>query len=150
MSVYIYGITFEDLVYGIPGIDSAQIGPYTEPISTTNLVAWAEDAAGLLNGALAKSGITANASLDVTAHARCKAAVKAYVTAQALGVMSVQGPVYDQARNIWEQAYRELSNNPQQLGTAYTPRVTSNIDNIDATYGPNPWSFQGNGGRGNW
>ena len=150
MSVYIYGITFEDLVYGIPGIDAAQIGPYTEPLSTTNLVAWANDAAGLLNGALAKSGIVANAQLEETAHQRCKAAVKAYVTAQALAVMGVNGPVYDQARAVWEQAYREVSDRPQNLGTAYTPRVTSNIDSIESTYGVNPWSFVGNGGRGNW
>ena len=148
MSVYIYGITFEDLVYGIPGIDAAQIGPYTEPLSTTNLVAWANDAAGLLNGMLAKSGITANAQLEPTAHQRCKAAVKAYVTSQALAVMGVNGPVYDQARNIWEQAYAEVGNRPQNLGTQYVQPVKTNLSE---SIPDSQWNYSsGWDSNGNW
>jgi hypothetical protein len=150
MSVYTYGITYEDLIYGIPGVDAAQIGPHTQPVSTQNLVLWAEDAASLLNGALAKSGIVANASLEATAHARCKAAVKDYVVVQVMITLAIDGPLYEQARTKWNQAYSELSNRPQQLGTAYADTTRSNIDTQTATYGTNTWSFQGVTGRSNW
>lgn len=150
MPVYTYGITYEDLVYGIPGVDTAEIGPQTQPVSTGNLVQWAEDAASLLNGALAKSGIVASATMDVTAHARCKAAVKDYVIAQVMAALAIEGPIYDQARTKWNQAYAELSNRPQQLGTQYADTTVSNIDTIQRDFGPNPWSFRGNGGPSNW
>lgn len=150
MSVYLYGITYEDLIYGIPGVDAAQIGPSSQPVNTTSLVQWAEDAASLLNGALAKSGITASASMDATAHQRCKTAIKDYTAAQVMSALGVDGPIYEQARTKWNQAYAELSNRPQQLGTEYADRSTSNIDTITEDYGPNPWSFVGNNSRSNW
>ena len=150
MSVYTYGITYEDLIYGIPGVDTAQIGPHTQPVSTQHLVSWAEDAASLLNGALAKSGIVASSTMDATAHARCKAAVKDYVVAQVMVTLAIEGPIYDQARTKWNQAYAELSNRPQQLGTAYADTTPSNVDTQTATYGANNWSFQGVTGRNNW
>lgn len=149
MAVYTFGLTFEDLVYGIPGIDPTDIGPNTR-VSSQNLIDWAEDASSLLAGALAKAGITTSASMDVSAHRRCSAAVKKYVAAQAMAALGIEGPIYDQARNEWNQAYAELSNRPQQLGTEYVDRVPSNIDTINADYSPPTWDFKGRSGRNNW
>jgi hypothetical protein len=149
MSVYTYGITYEDLVYSIPGVDTSEISALSR-VTTQNLIDWAEDASSQINGALAKSGITADANMDATAHRRCKSAVVDYVAMMALGTLGVEGPMYDQVRARWNVSISEFGNRPQQLGTAYTDRSTSNIDTITTTHGTNPWSFVGNGGRGNW
>lgn len=149
MAVYTYGITYEDLVYSIPGVDTSEISAHSR-VTTQNLIDWAEDAASQINGALAKSGITADANMDATAHRRCKSAIGDYVAMMALGTLGVEGPMYDQVRTRWNVAIAEIGNRPQQLGTAYADRSTSNIDTITATHGTNPWSFVGNGGRGNW
>lgn len=148
MSVYTYGITYEDLLRGIPGVDAGQIGPQTQPVSTSDLVQWAEDGSSMLNGMLAKAGITASSDMDVTAHARCKKAVRAYVASEAIGAMGVQGPVYDQTRQIWEQAYAELGNRPQNLGTQYVQPVTTNLS---STIPEGQWDYgSGWDNNGNW
>lgn len=143
MAVYVYSLTYADVVGEIPGLDASDIGAATEPLNQTNIAQWIEDGAAEVNRTLAKSGITADASLDATVHASCASAVRAYAVAKSLSVLGVTGEVYQQARDIWEQRFTELSNRPQGMGGSYTERLTTNIDTQASDIGTNPWSFAG-------
>jgi len=143
MAVYVYGLTFVDVVGEIPGLDASDIGETTVPLNQGNINQWIEDGAAQVNGQLAKSGITADANLDATVHASCAAAVRAYAVTKSLAVLGVMGDIYTQAREVWEQRYAEISNRPQGLGGPYTERLTTNIDTQETDIGTNPWSFVG-------
>ena len=143
MAVYVYSLTYADVIGEIPGLDASNIGAATEPLNQSNINQWLEDGAAEVNRQLAKSGITADASLDATTHASCASAVRAYAVTKSLAVLGVTGEVYQQAREIWEQRFTEISNRPQGLGATYTERLTTNIDTQTTDIGANPWSFTG-------
>jgi len=143
MAVYTYSLTYADVVGEIPGLDASDIGASTEPLNQGNINQWIEDGAAEINRVLAKSGITADATLDATIHASCASAVRAYAVTKSLAVLGVTGEVYQQARDIWEQRFAEISNRPQGLGGTYTERLTTNIDTQATDIGVNPWPFTG-------
>jgi hypothetical protein len=125
---YDYSVTATLVAGELPGIDDANIGANTEPISTTNLTAWINEGAAIMNAIVLKSGITPSASMDADAHDTLFAAVKAYAIHKALLVLGISGPVLDAARDVWNTAKAHYSNRPQDLGDAYTDGSTVTID----------------------
>ena len=87
---YIYGLTAADVAAEIHGVDDANIGASTEPVSTTNLTTWINDGAARFNTVLQKSGITPSASLDADAHQAIATGVKMYAVHKALLVLGKQ------------------------------------------------------------
>lgn len=135
---YDYSISAADVAAEIPGVDDANIGASTEPISTTDLDNWINDGASKLNAVLDKSGITASASMDADAHDTLKAAVRAYAVHKAMLVLGETGSLLGETRDRWNTVYAEYSNRPQQLGDAYDDGLTVNIDSDDKS---ESWSF---------
>lgn len=129
---YIYSLVAADVAAEIPGVDDANIGASTEPVSTTDLTNWINDGAAKLNAVLDKSGITASASMDADTHQVCAAAVKAYAVMKALLVMDSTGAAYEAARDEWNGVFAEISNRPQQLGDEYSDGITTVLDSLSA------------------
>jgi hypothetical protein len=142
--MYTYDIPIDDIK--IPGIEISKIGPRSEPISIADISRWIADGSAVVNSALAKSGIYPAADMDPTALTRLKGTVIAYVVLEGLGAMNVQGPIYDQAKNKYDNSYAEISNRPQQLGTIGVPATRTNLDTPPA---PTSWGFKGFT-RNNW
>ena len=140
MSVYVYGLTYADVVYEIPGVDLSSVGANTRPISIGSLNQWIEDGASQMNTLLARSGVTADANLDATVHARIAMGVRAYATHKSLAVIGAVGPVYDQCKSTWDSVYTEMSNRPSGV-TGGAGKTYVNTTPTD--YGTNPWSFLG-------
>lgn len=131
MAVYIYGLTYTDVVAEIPRLESSNVSATTEPVSTTSIAQWLEDGAAKFNGTLSKSGITADATMATEhedAHASVAAAVKAYAVMQVMAVLGMSGPVYDAAASRFTEIYSEISSRPQQLGAAYSDTLVTVID----------------------
>lgn len=127
---YIYGLTAADVAAEIHGVDDANIGASTEPVSTTNLTTWINDGAARFNAALRKSGITGSASMDADAHQAVAVGVKMYAVHKALLVLGHTGPSLDAAEREWLSIFAEYSNQPQQLGDAYDDGLTTATDGI--------------------
>jgi len=142
MTVYVYGLTYADVVDEIPGYDGSQIGASTRPVSYSVLTQWIERGSATINTMLARAGVTPSADLDADVHSRCATVVKLYVFQNALS-KNATGAKYDQARREYEQAYAELSNRPQVTLGASTPELSSNIDTSDTVHGVTDWSFIG-------
>jgi hypothetical protein len=115
MSVYIYGLTFQDIVDELPGISSENISPTTQPLSTGDLTKYIEDGAGKLNAAVAARGVQPSATMDANDHAALKECVKNYAVAKGLKVIGISGALYEAAWDSWSTQYTEYSNRPQQL-----------------------------------
>lgn len=137
-ATYDYNVTAADVAAEIPGVDDANIGANTEPLSTTDLTQWINEGAAKMNAVLDKSSISASDDLDDDAQEALVAAVKGYAVFRAVSVLGITGPVLDAARDAWNTAYSEYSNRPQQLGDAYTEGYTVNIDSDDKS---ESWSF---------
>jgi len=144
MTVYVYGLTYLDVIEEIPGIDASEISATTGRITTTGLNQYIEDGASQLNAMLERSGVTPDAAMNANSHQKIAAAVRSYAAFKSLAVLNVRGPAYDQCRRIWEQVYAELSNRPQMVGTAFSAGgIKSNILDSADEYGTTDWSFIG-------
>ena len=151
MAVYTYSLTSGDIVSELPGVSSENISATTEPLSTTDLTQFIEDGAGKLNSVLIARGITPAADMDETDHAALSAAVKAYAVAKAMRTMCATGDLYQQMQDIWNSAYAEYSNRPQNLGGSFASLTTVETDSVTvesgtATHtslGTEDWSFIG-------
>lgn len=149
MAVYVYGLTYTDVVAEIPMLDGGSLTATSEPLAQGDLTQYLEDGAGKLNAMLIARGITPASGMDETDHAALIEAVKGYAVAKALMVLGSAGPVYDQSWERWQQVYAEYSNRPQQLGGSFTPLTTTTIDDltVDAgsashdDLGGESWSF---------
>ena len=158
MAVYVYSLTYTDVIGEVPMIDGGSITATTEPVSTTNITQWIEDGAGKLNAMLIARGITPAATMDETDHSALVEAVKAYGVAKTLLVLGSAGPIYDQAWERWQQVYAEYSNRPQQLGSSAVALTTTTIDAVTvdsgvathADLGTENWSFVGMNGDSSW
>jgi hypothetical protein len=128
MAVYVYGLTYADI--NVPGHDISQIGASTEPLAQGDLTQAIEDAAGLLNSVLDRSGITASATLDDDTHAACVTAVKAYAQAEALKILGDVNGMYESVWQQWIDYYATFSAAPGNLGDAYTDTTTSFVDDL--------------------
>lgn len=157
MAVYVYSLTYVDVVAELPGIDAGSVTATTEPLSTAVINQYIEDGAGKLNAMLIARGVTPSASMDETDHAALVEAVKAYATAKCLYALAATGELYAQAWERWNSVYAEYSNRPQQLGGTFATMTTTTIDGITDDYGTakhddygtEEWSFYGFG-RDKW
>jgi len=140
---YTWGVVAADVAGELHGIDDAAIGAATSPVNTTNLTDWIDDGSARFNSVLAKSGITASASLDADAHQNIATGVKMYAAHKAMLVMGVMGPALDEAKAEWLTIYTEYSNRPQQLGTAYSDGLTTASDSDTKS---DDWDFSNNEG----
>jgi hypothetical protein len=128
---YIYSLTAADVAAEIPGVDDANIGASTEPVSTTDLTNWINDGAARFNSALDKAGITASASMDADAHQMVAAGVKAYAAHKAMLILGMGDTASAvAAEREWLAIYAEVSNRPQQLGDEYDDGLTTSIDSL--------------------
>lgn len=158
MAVYVYSLTYADVLAEVPMIDSSSISASTEPVSTTNVTQYIEDGAGKLNSMLEARGITASASLDETDHAALVEALKAYAVCKTLLILGATGTVYDQTWERWRTVYAEYSNRPQNLGSSAVALSTTVVDGITTEngiathddHGTEDWSFISLNGRSSW
>ena len=135
---YTYSVSASDVAAELPGIDDANIGASTEPLSTTDLTAWISEGAAKMNAIAARSGIDTGVGMDADAHEAIAGAVKAYVVHKALAVLGVTGELLTGARDRWNTVYAEYSNRPQQLGSAYADALSTSVDTATTT---DSWSF---------
>lgn len=158
MAVYVYSLTYTDVVAEIPMLDGGSVTATTEPLATGDITQYIEDGAGKLNSMLSARGITADANLDETDHAALVEAVKAYAVSKSLMALGAMGPLYDQSWERWQQVYAEYSNRPQQLGNTYAPQTVVETDGVTTDggvashndYGTEEWSFIGLNSKSNW
>lgn len=129
---YTYGLAAADVAAELAGVDDANIGANTEPVSTSDIDNWINDGSAKLNLVLDKSGITASASLDADTHQALAAAVKDYAVMRTMLVLGATGPAFELARDNWASVYAEYSNRPQQLGDAYEDGLSVAIDSLDS------------------
>lgn len=140
---YTYGVTNANVIAELPGMDSANFGASTEPVSTGDIDQWIDDASARINAMLDKSGIEGSASLDADALAFIATGVKAYAVWKTCQVVGITGPLLEEAKDNWLQVHSELSNRPQSLGDAYDDGLTTNIDTDTKS---EDWSFIDNEG----
>lgn len=140
---YTWGVVAADVAGELHGIDDANIGASTTPVSTTNLTTWINDGASRFNTVFAKSGGTPSADVDADAHQAIATGVKMYAAHKAMLVMGVMGPALEEARNEWLAIYTEYSNRPQQMGNAYGDRLTTASDSDTKS---DAWDFSNSEG----
>ena len=134
MASYVYGLVAADIK--VPGHDLSQIGVASESLDQGDLTQAIEDAAGLINALLDRSGITPGTSLDDDTHAACVAAIKAYAQAEALKILGDTGERYEAAWSQWQMHYSNFAAHPENLGSDYVDGLSCHID--DLTGGTEP------------
>ena len=158
MAVYVYSLTYADVVNEMPGVGAENISATTQPLSTADVTQFLEDGAGKVNSMLIARGITPAADMDETDHAALVEAVKSYAVAKSLQVIGATGPMYEQAQDRWTSVYAEYSNRPQNLGGSYSSLTTVETDSVTVTsgtashtsLGTEDWSFVGLGSDDKW
>jgi hypothetical protein len=136
--IYTYGIELDDLKT-IPTLDPRTIGPKSSPVSTRDLMRWATEGSSFVNDSLLKSGITPDENMAPETHTRCKQAVVAYVSWQAVTAMGAQAAIHDQAKAKWDNSYGELTARPQNLGASFKDNTVTNLDEPTR----HDWDFKG-------
>ncbi len=125
MAVDVFGVDYGDVLQHLP-IDSSQIGPSSEPISTSDLALYIEEAGGELAGYLAKMGYdTDDLTADVLAQLRN--AIVSYAVQRALGAMGYSGALYDNARREYQRILKALGDRPA-LAAGYSRKPATNIN----------------------
>jgi len=141
---YTFGVTAAQVTRELP-VNSANVGPNTDHVSTTDIDQWINAAAAKLNAIAKKSGVVTSSDMDVDAHDAIADAVRAYAVWMSLGVMGITGQVATDARDRWQAVYAEYSNRPQQLGDAYADTYTVQTDDADVI--GDAWDFGGTSGQ---
>lgn len=124
MAVDVFGVDYGDVLQHLP-IDSSQIGPSSEPISTSDLALYIEEAGGEVAGYLQKMNYdTSDLTEDILAQLRN--AITSYAVMRALGAMGYSGALYDNARREYNRQLRQLGDRPT-LAAGYPRKNQSTI-----------------------
>ncbi len=140
MSLYTYGLTAQDVISELPGVDSSEITATSVPVTTLDVENFISDGASRLNTVLDKYNIVPASNMDVETHGNLRASVKWFAVAAVAFNMGLE-ETYDRANLRWEKAYQEWSNRPEQLGATYVDTSSApSVDDVDQQ-GPEDYNF---------
>lgn len=125
MALTDFSVTVSDVLEKLP-LDTSQISATTEPVSTTDIEGYVQDASSELRAVLDRAAINI-ASINDDTKRQMQSAVEAYAVAEALDAMGVTGRQYDKYRDKWRDVYDRYTAQPSALATSKS-RVKSNID----------------------
>lgn len=130
MALTDFSVTVDDVLEKLP-LDTSQITATTEPVSTTDIEGFVQDASSELRAVIDRAGIGYDSINDDTKR-QMQSAVEAYAVAEALDAMGVTGRQYDKYRGKWEEARDRYTAQPSTMATSKA-RFKSNIDTDKST-----------------
>lgn len=125
MAIYSYNVTSSDVTDRLP-IDTQAITSSSEPLSTSDIDEYIDDAASEFSGVLEKSGIQGS-DLSDEAERQIQIGIEHYAVAESLKQIGHTGSDYEEARDAYRDALKRFRDQPQTLDKNHD-RVRSNVD----------------------
>lgn len=138
MSTYLHTLTYVDLVDRLPG-DLSNVSASSSGVNTSQLGAYLEEGAGVVNGLLERGGFSPE-SLDDEATQVARAAILVYAERLTLVRLGATESRIRLAGERWREHRDQILNLPSTLGDEHNAAssVQSNVDTTDPT--PKRWT----------
>lgn len=131
MAIHDYNVTASDVLDKIP-LDTSMIDGSSEPVSTTTIDGYIDEAASELSGLLRRADVDGT-KLEAEAEKHIQTAILNYAAAETLSKLGHTGRDYTQKRARYEDVKQTLKGSAKQLDTERGGGVKSTVNTSRAT-----------------